>query len=264
MSTTNSNDPGMVAPGNAAGFAADASIPAQLTPGQPAWPGQSGFAPAGYAQPGYAQPIYAGPDGPGRQGPAITSLVLGIVAAVFCLIPIVGMISLLLAPIGFVFGAIAWRGASTGRRAGKGKAIAGVVLAVVSFLGAIASTVALATAVDEASQDLDRAFGNATEQVLAQDLGVAFGSYSAEDAGFGVLDGSLSATLTNTSDKAQSFDVKVEALTPAGKRIATDTAYVSDLGAGQSDEVELFEFVSAKDAAQLEDATFRVIAASAY
>ncbi len=55
-----------------------------------------------------------------------------------------------------------------------------------------------------------------------------------------------------------------QAPTPAGTRIATDIAYVTDLGAGQSDEVELFEFVSGKDAAQLEDATFRVNEASAY
>ncbi len=260
MSTTNSNEPGMVAPGTAVGgYAAGAFIPGQPMPAQPAWPGQPGFAPGGYAQPGYVQP-----NGPGRQGPAITSLVLGIIAAVFCLIPIVGMISLLLAPIGFVFGAVGWRGAAQGRRTGKGKAIAGVVLAVVSFLGAIASTVALATAVESVNQDLDRALGNATERVLAEDLGVQIGRYTSEDLGFGVSDGSLSVTLTNKSGAPQSFDVKVEALTPAGTRIATDTAYVSDLGAGQSDEVELFEFVSGKDAAQLEDATFRVIEASAY
>lgn len=200
----------------------------------------------------------------GRQGPAITSLVLGIVAAVFCLIPIVGMISLLLAPIGFVFGAIAWRGAAKGRRSGQGKAIAGVVLAVVAGIGAIASTVAVATAVDGANKDLNRAFGNATEQVLAQDLGVAIGSYTAKDLGFGVTDGMLRVTLTNKSAERQSFDVKIEALTSSGTRIATDTAFVSDLGAGQSDEVALFELTSTEDAAQLTDATFHVIEASAY
>ncbi|MBA3745397.1 MAG: DUF4190 domain-containing protein [Sporichthya sp.] len=182
----------------------------------------------------------------------------------FCLIPIVGMISLLLAPIGFVFGAVAWRGAAKGRRSGKGKAIAGVVLAVVAGLGAIASTLAVATAVNEVGKSTDRAFGNATEQVLAQDLGVAIGSYTVQDLGFGATDGALHVTLTNKSAERQSFDLKIEALTPSGARIATDTAFVSDLGAGQSDEVALFEFASNEDAAQLKDATFHVIEASAY
>lgn len=109
------------------------------------------------------------------------------------------------------------------------------MLAVVAFLGAIASTVALASAVKDVSKDLDRALGNSTQQVLAQDLGVAIGSYASEALGFGVQDGQL-----------------------------TVTAYVSDLGAGQSDEVEMFEFVSGKDAAKLENATFRVIEGSAY
>jgi len=221
------------------------------------------FDQAGMPHAGYVQPVVV-MNGSGRQGPAITSLVLGIVAAVFCLIPIVGMISLILAPIGFVFGVIAWRGAAKSARAGKGKAIAGVVLAVVAFIGAIAWTVAVATAVDQASDDFFRAFATATEKVLADDLGVSIGSYATKDLGFGVTDGSLTVTLTNKSDKRQSFDVKIEALSPAGARIATDTAFVSDLGAGQSDEVALFEFVSGKDADQLKSATFRVIEASAY
>ena len=217
----------------------------------------------GLPQAGFVQPVVV-MNAPGRQGPAITSLVLGIIAAVFCLIPIVGMISLLLAPIGFVFGAVAWWGAAKGRRSGQGKAIAGVVLAVIAGIGAIASTVAVATAVDEAGKSIDRAVGNATEQVLAEDLGVSIGSYTVDDRGFGLKDGSLSVTLTNKSDERQSFDVKIEALSASGTRIATDTAFVSDLGAGQSDEVAMFEFVSDEDAVALKNATFRVIEASAY
>lgn len=232
--------------------------------GQPI-PGQQG--PAQFASPppvaGWA-PVVAAPARPGRQGPAITSLVLGIVAAVFCLVPIVGMIAIPLAAVGLVFGLVGWRGAAKGRREGKGKAIAGVVLSLVAGTLAIVMAAVVVSAVDSASKDLDRAFGNSSEQVLAEDLGVDFGSYRSTDLGFGVQDGSLSATLINKSNEAQSFSVKVEAVTAAGARIATDTALVSDLGAGQSDEVELFQFASAKDGAQLKNATFRVIEASAY
>lgn len=246
MSYTHVNNPGGQPGPAVGGFASDAQVAGQPMP-----------------HAGYFQPVVV-MNSPGRQGPAITSLVLGIVAAVFCLIPIVGMLSLILAPIGLVFGGIAWRGAAKGRRAGKGKAIAGVALAIVAFIGAVASTVAVASAVDEAGKSIDRAVGNATDEVLANDLAVTIGSYSAKDLGFGLSDGSLTVTLTNKSDERQSFDIKVEALSASGSRIATDTAFVSDLGAGQSDDVAMFEFESGKDAEQLKTATFRVIEASAY
>lgn len=267
MSTTHgTNEPG-TAPGTNSADGAGHSIPAQHGWGQPQY-GQPQYGQPQYGQPvapaGYGQPFVPAPNAPGKQGLAIASLVLGIVAAVFCLIPIIGMISLILAPIGFVLGVVGWRGASKGKRAGKGKAIAGIVLAVISGTIALVMTVALATAVNEVSNDLDRAFGNSTEQVLAEDLGVQIGDYGSADLGFGVTDGSLAVTLTNTSDERASFDIKVEALTPSGQRISTDTAYVSDLGAGQSDAVAMFQFESANDAAQLENATFSVIEASAY
>ena len=249
----NPNDPG-VAPQYPGSTATGPYIPGQ--PGTP----QHDFAPGSFGPPQYA----VQQNKPGRQGLAVASLVLGIVAAVLCLIPLVGMVAFFLTPVGFILGAIAWRGASKGQREGKGKAIAGVVLAVLAFFGAILSTVVLASAVDQVGNDLDRALGNSTEQVLAKDLGVKIGNYTTESAGSGIRDGSLAVTLTNKSGEAQSFDVKIEALTASGTRIATDFAMVSDLGAGQSDEVEMFELSSEKDAAQLENATFKVIEASAY
>lgn len=223
--------------------------------------GQGNFIPA--QQPGQQQvPVVQ--NTPGRQGPAIASLVLGIVAAVFCLIPFIGVISLLLAPIGLVLGIVGWRGASKGKRAGKGKAIAGVVLALVAGLLAIVMTAATVGAVNEVSKDLDRFSGDATEQVLSEDLDVQIGQYEVSEQEFGLREGALTVTLTNKSDERQNFDVKVEAMTASGDRIGVDTAFVSDLGPGQSDEVEMFAFEPEKDKKQLENARFAVVEASAY
>lgn len=199
---------------------------------------------------------------PPTRSPAVTGA--SIIAAVFCLIPIINFLSLVLGAVGLVLGVIAWRGASKGTRAGKGKAITGVVLAVVSGFVAILANVAFATAVNEVGKSVDRAVGNATEQVLAEDLDVKIGRYKLTDQGFGLRDGALTVTLTNKDDKRQSFDVKLEAVSAGGQRISTDTAYVSDLAPGQADEVEMFEFATDTDMTQLKGATFKVIEASAY
>jgi len=236
------------------------------TPAAAAEAGQSPFIPAqqGPAQQGPAQAFVIVQNGPGRRGPAITSMVLGIIAAVLCLVPIINNLAAVLAVIGFVFGVVAWRGARKATRDGKGMAIAGVVLAIVSMVGVIGSQYAYGRAVDSVSKDLNRSFGGATQDVLAHDLNVSFGTYRTTDSGFGLREGVLMATLTNKSNKRQSFDVKVEAVTASGARIDTDTGYVSDLNPGQSDEVSLFQFESDTDMSQLPTATFNVIEASAY
>ncbi|MGQ0846376.1 MAG: CARDB domain-containing protein [Sporichthyaceae bacterium] len=222
----------------------------------------AGFVPAqqGYGHPGYVQPA---PAAPGRTGLAVTSLVLGIVAVVLCLVPIVNLFAALLAILGFVFGLVGWLGARKGKRGGRGKALAGTILAAVALVGAIGSSALYAAAVVEASESLNRSFGGATAQVLAEDLTVEFGSYTATES-YGIRDGSLTVTVTNKGTERQSFDFKVDAVNADGTRIATDSAYVPDLAPGQSDEITMFDFASQKDIPLLKKASFEVIEASAY
>lgn len=66
-------------------------------------------------------------------GLAIAGLVLGIIAAVTSFLPIVNNLSAILAFIGGVLAVIALIGALKGKNGSKGLAIAGIVLAVVSF-----------------------------------------------------------------------------------------------------------------------------------
>lgn len=63
----------------------------------------------------------------GRTGFATTALVLGILSGVFCWIPVIGLITFLLAPLAIIFGAL-------GRKSSKsGQATAGLVLGVVGL-----------------------------------------------------------------------------------------------------------------------------------
>ena len=66
-------------------------------------------------------------------GLAIAGLVLGILAAVTSFLPIINNLSAILAVVGGILAGIALFGAIKGKNGSKGLAIAGVVLAVISF-----------------------------------------------------------------------------------------------------------------------------------
>jgi hypothetical protein len=86
-----------------------------------------------------------------QRGPAfaITSLVIGLVSLLLAFIPIVNNFAAVLALVGVVFGVIAWLGARKGKRAGKGMAIAGVILSVLAFAGVLASQAFYGKALDD-------------------------------------------------------------------------------------------------------------------
>lgn len=94
-------------------------------PPQPAY-GQPGYGQPGYGQPGYGQPAEA-PYGPtGSNGVAIAALVVGIIGALLCWVPIVGLV---LGLVALVLGIVGVR-----RRTGKGMAIAGIVLGAIAVV----------------------------------------------------------------------------------------------------------------------------------
>jgi hypothetical protein len=98
------------------------------------------------------QPFYAHPP---KKGMATAALVLGILAILGCLIPIINVFSLILALIGLVLGFLAFRKVKKDpvQFAGKGQAIAGIVLSVLAILGFIISNAILGAAVNSASED---------------------------------------------------------------------------------------------------------------
>jgi len=69
-------------------------------------------------------------------GFAITALVLGIIAAVLAFIPVVNLVSFVLAIAAIVFGVVGLI-ASGRRRTGKGMSITGIVLGVIALVIAI-------------------------------------------------------------------------------------------------------------------------------
>ena len=72
----------------------------------------------------------------------------------------------------------------------------------------------------------------------------------------------LSAIAIRISGK--SYNIEIEAVATDGSRIDTDYIYANDLGAGQSQEFEIFTYVDDADLEAMQSATFEIIEASMY
>ena len=98
------------------------------------------------------------------QGLGIASLVMGILS-LSAIIPIIGMIAWILAPLGIIFGLI-----SVGKPAARGFAIGGLIPSALGLLICIMWVVGLGAAVNEANKDgsLDRAIAEAQAEQARQ------------------------------------------------------------------------------------------------
>lgn len=199
-----------------------------------------------------------------RSAMAVASLVLGIVALVTSILPIINNLSFVMAILGVVFGIVGIVGISKGKKAGKGLAIAGLVLSVVAFILVLVMQSAFSAALDEAMEESGMTSASA-ETAAAGDAAVsepqAAEQSGSTEAAYGVtIDGCrvtedyegnpaavITYTFTNNSDEATSFMV---ALYPKvfQNGVELDTAigsdwdsnkHTSDVKPGSSTTVEI-------------------------
>lgn len=185
-------------------------------------------------------------------------LVLGIMAIIFSFIPIISYLAFILGGLAFIFSVV-----SLIKRASKGVAIAGLILAIIAIFMANAMHEGVKTAVNDFSNSLDTMTGINTDAVLKDYLDVSIGKFEVDEDEF-VTNTKLVVTLKNKSSEKKSFDVKIEAVDKDGNRIDDDTAYVSDLGAGQSQKKELFTLITSDKVKEYKNAKFKIVEASMY
>jgi hypothetical protein len=224
-------------------------------------------APPQYGQPGQVQYQYQppyqapGPEAP-KRGLAIAALVLGILALPLSLIPVLGLLAWPLPVLALIFGIIALVGASR-RGTGKGMPATALVLGVLSLIGCFLSTWVFSAAVDEAGRELEEIgadlSGENTDQILAEEITVEIGEFSATVDEFGAVTSSLPVRVTNRTNEAATYWMSVEAVDAEGVRIDEDPSWmVNDLAPGQTASAELFKFVTADEVEALNAAEFRV------
>lgn len=198
-----------------------------------------------------------------KSGFATASLVLGIIGLCTSFIPLINNLSFILALIAIIFSIVALV-----KKASKGMAIAGIIISVIAIIIVVNAQKTVSdsidTAVNEFNDSMSTMTGEKTDEILANNVDVSIGTFSATKGSYGTSETVLPVTITNKSSEAKSFNIQIEAVDSNGSRIATDYIYANSLGANQSQNFELFKYVESEKLDSMKSATFKVIEASMY
>lgn len=194
-----------------------------------------------------------------KSGFATAGLVLGIIGVCTSFIPLINNLSFFLGIIGVVFAII-----SLAKKASKGKAIAALILSALAIIITLSAQQAAGEALNEVGQELDKATGASTEEVLQNDVNVELGKFNVTTDEYGITKTKMTVKVTNKTNETKSFNIQVEAVDVDGNRISQDYIYANNLTAGQSQDFDIFEFVSNEDIEKMQSATFNIVEASAY
>ena len=193
-----------------------------------------------------------------KSGLATAGLVLGIIGICLSFIPILNNVSFFLGILAVIFGIIPLI-----KKASKGKAIAALILGILSIVITLSLQNSWSESLDKVSEDLDNASGENTEEVL-KNVDVNMGTFEVTTDEYGFSETKLVVNVTNNASEKKSYNIEIEAVATDGSRIDTDYIYANDLGAGQSQEFEIFTYVDDADLEAMQSATFEIIEASMY
>lgn len=151
------------------------------------------------------------------------------------------------------------------KSAGKGALIGFIIKAVLTILFTVIYTTGVLNLIQnttgvDSSQIADFVAGESTSEVLDKYVDISLDKLHISNNGV-YNEISLDVTLKNKSDKRCSFDITIEAVTPNGERLATDSLYADRLMPGQSVHLEAFQYADPQYAAAFKTAKYRVIEA---
>ena len=193
-----------------------------------------------------------------KSGLATAGLVLGIIGICLSFIPILNNASFFLGILAVIFGIIPLI-----KKASKGKAFAALILGILSIVITLSLQSSWSESLDKVSEDLDNASGENTEEVL-KNVDVNMGTFVVTTDEYGFSETKLVVNVTNNASEKKSYNIEIEAVATDGSRIDIDYIYANDLGAGQSQEFEIFTYVDDADLEAMQSATFEIIEASMY
>ena len=195
---------------------------------------------------------------------AIVGLILGIIALVLSAMPIINNFAFILGVVGLIFGIVGVVGTRDKKKSGKGMAVASVIIAALACVIVLASQAVYSAALDEAGAQLDKATGDATEEILGSEVDVTLGDLTMKKGSYGMVESSMPITVKNLTDESHSYQIQVEAVNASGDRITQDYAYMNDLAAGQSQTVKALTYVSSDEYDAMKKATVKLVSVSQY
>lgn len=193
-----------------------------------------------------------------KSGLSTAGMVLGIVAICTSFIPIINNLAFAMALVALVFGII-----GVVKKAGTGKAVAGIILAILAMIFTVSAQKSLSDSIDnsinELNQEFDKISGNSTEEILKNDVDVVLGDFKAVKGDYGLTDTSLPVKVTNKNSEKKSFSIHIEAVDSNGSRLDDGYVYANDLASGQTQEFEVFTYVSSDQLETMKNATFKIV-----
>lgn len=193
-----------------------------------------------------------------KTGFGTASLVLAIIGICTSFIPIINNLSFIMGILSVIFGVIAFV-----KKDSKGKVITSIVLGILAIVITLNSQKALSDSLDSVSKEWDKATGGSTEEILKNDVEVTLGNFEAIKGQYGT-DTKLVVTVKNKTSETKSFSIQVEAVDANGSRINQDYVYATNLTAGQSQDIEIFNYVTSDKLELMKNATFKIVEASMY
>lgn len=208
-----------------------------------------------------------------KSGLVTAGLVLAIIGIALSAVPIVNNVAFVLSVLGLIFGIVGL--VKSRRRSGKqsnGKAIATIIIAAVGIVIVIASQAMYGKVLDDVSKEVDeaaaeldetinKATGDATEELLENDVTVELGTFTISEQDY-YTETSLPITVTNKNAEAKTYSVQIEAVDANGQRVADYTVYTNNLGSGQTENLKAFEYVESEKVEALKTATFKIVSVS--
>lgn len=194
-----------------------------------------------------------------KSGLGTAGLVLGIIGICTSIIPIINNLSFVMGVLAVIFGMIA-----LAKQDSKGKTITTIILGILAVVITLNAQKTLSDSLDAVSKELDKATGGSTEEILKNDVEVTLGNFEATKEQYGMTNTKLVVTVKNKTEETKSFNILVEAVDANGSRINQDYVYVNNLTAGQSQDIEIFNFVTSDKVEAMKSATFKIVEASMY
>ena len=196
-----------------------------------------------------------------KSGLATAALVLGIIGVILSFVPIINNLAFVMGGLALIFAIVTLV---------KKKSIATSIVALVLAIASMGITLAMQKTVgdaldkagEEISNSINDATGENTDAILEHDVSVEFGAFEVTTDEYGIEGGKLSLAVTNKASDQHSYSIQIEALNADNARIAEDTVYVNNLGAGQTQNVEAFTLTTTDTYEALKIATFKVVSVS--
>lgn len=204
-----------------------------------------------------------------KSGLSTAALVLGIIGICTSFIPIINNASFILGVLSTIFGII-----SVCRKRGVAKGIAGIILGILTIAFVISAQKSLSEglnkgideinkSVENTQESLDNMSGDNTQSILQNYVDIELGNFEVKNNGY-FSDTKMQVKVTNKSSETKSFSIEIEAVSKDGSRITYDTIYANSLSAGQSQNFDIFTFISSDKVTQMQGAKFNIFNVSMY